>query len=95
MNKSPPKFEKTQCKKNDYDCADNLYANSDYKKAYVKLNACTEKVCQTEKKAFNEAINKDYDAQFSKSEQADRALNVLDLIKKATKKNKIFLLRRT
>jgi hypothetical protein len=52
-------------------------------------------VCQTEKKAFNEAINKDYDAQFSKSEQADRALNVLDLIKKATKKNKIFLLRRT
>jgi hypothetical protein len=80
------KLKKTQCKKNDYDCADNLYANSDYKKAYVKFNECTKNVCQNEKKAYNEAFNKDYDAQFSKSEQANRALNALAGIKKARKK---------
>lgn len=80
------KIKKTECKKKDYDCADKLYANSDYKKAYVKYNECTKKVCQSEKTAYNEAFNKDYDAQFSKSEQADRASNALDLIKKARKK---------
>jgi len=80
------KNKKEQCKKDDYDCADKLYANSDYKKAYINLNACTEKVCQNEKKAYNEAFNKDYDAQFSKSEQAKRVSNALDLIKKAREK---------
>jgi hypothetical protein len=80
------KIKKTQCKKNDYDCADNLYANSAYKKAYVKLNACTGKVCENEKKAYNEAFNKEYDAQFSKDEQADRMFKADELIKKARKK---------
>jgi len=80
------KLKKKQCKKKDYDCADNLYANSEYKKAYVKLNACTGKVCETEKKAYNEALNKEYNAQFSKSKQANRVLKMLELLKEERKK---------
>jgi hypothetical protein len=80
------KNKKDKCKENDYDCINELYANSDYKKAYVKFNECTKNVCQKEKKAYNEAFNKDYDAQFSKSEQTDRIINALAGIKEAQKR---------